>query len=107
MSYKYFMEHSERIGAFTPESLEFQRKVLERSGLGEETYLPEGAWFCGVGLEVCRLGCIHVHGQTPVLPSVRGQAGGMLCTSPSLAWLCVACLSQTLQLPPTCHSAQP
>ena len=27
--------------AFTPENLEFQKKVLERSGLGEETYLPE------------------------------------------------------------------
>lgn len=35
--------------AFTQESLDFQEKVLARSGLGEETYLPacesaEGAW---------------------------------------------------------------
>lgn len=26
--------------AFTQESLDFQEKVLARSGLGEETYLP-------------------------------------------------------------------
>lgn len=30
--------------AFTPENLEFQEKVLARSGLGEETYLPECEW---------------------------------------------------------------
>lgn len=26
--------------AFTPESLEFQRRISQRNGLGEETYLP-------------------------------------------------------------------
>ncbi|XP_020251167.1 LOW QUALITY PROTEIN: 3-ketoacyl-CoA synthase 11-like [Asparagus officinalis] len=36
-----FMERSALIGSFTPENLDFQRKILERSGLGEETYLPE------------------------------------------------------------------
>ncbi|GJX82932.1 3-ketoacyl-CoA synthase 9-like protein [Tanacetum coccineum] len=38
--YKVFMEHSKLHGAFNESSLEFQRKILERSGLGEETYLP-------------------------------------------------------------------
>ncbi len=27
---------------FTEKSMEFQRKIIERSGLGDETYLPEG-----------------------------------------------------------------
>ncbi|KAL0330257.1 UNVERIFIED_CONTAM: 3-ketoacyl-CoA synthase 11 [Sesamum radiatum] len=36
-----FMERSRLTGTFTEENLEFQRKILERSGLGESTYLPE------------------------------------------------------------------
>ncbi|KAB1204556.1 3-ketoacyl-CoA synthase 11 [Morella rubra] len=36
-----FMDRSSLTGTFTPENLEFQRKILERSGLGESTYLPE------------------------------------------------------------------
>ncbi|KAL3573208.1 hypothetical protein D5086_027112 [Populus alba] len=36
-----FMEHSRLTGDFDDTSLEFQRKILERSGLGEETYVPE------------------------------------------------------------------
>ncbi|KVH90355.1 3-Oxoacyl-[acyl-carrier-protein (ACP)] synthase III C-terminal [Cynara cardunculus var. scolymus] len=36
-----FMERSTATGSFTENSLEFQRKILERSGLGESTYLPE------------------------------------------------------------------
>lgn len=36
-----FMERSKLTGSFTEGSLEFQRKILERSGLGETTYLPE------------------------------------------------------------------
>ncbi|KAG8381889.1 hypothetical protein BUALT_Bualt05G0019800 [Buddleja alternifolia] len=36
-----FMERSRLTGSFTNENLEFQRKILERSGLGESTYLPE------------------------------------------------------------------
>ncbi|MQM04122.1 hypothetical protein Taro_036917 [Colocasia esculenta] len=35
-----FMERSGLTGTFTEENLEFQRKILERSGLGESTYLP-------------------------------------------------------------------
>eukprot|EP00250_Pteridium_aquilinum_P006470 c16389_g2_i1 orf=1-675(-) len=38
--YSLFMGHSERSGCFDAQSLEFQRKILERSGLGEQTYLP-------------------------------------------------------------------
>ncbi|XP_050363040.1 3-ketoacyl-CoA synthase 4 isoform X2 [Argentina anserina] len=38
---KKFMDHSRLIGAFTESSLEFQRKILERAGIGEETYFPE------------------------------------------------------------------
>ncbi|KAH9692996.1 3-ketoacyl-CoA synthase 4 [Citrus sinensis] len=40
-SYDKFMEHSKLTGDFDESSLEFQRKILERSGLGEETYFPE------------------------------------------------------------------
>ncbi|XP_050267473.1 3-ketoacyl-CoA synthase 4-like [Quercus robur] len=36
-----FMEHSRLTGDFDDSSLEFQRKILERSGLGDETYVPE------------------------------------------------------------------
>ncbi|PRQ23727.1 putative very-long-chain 3-oxoacyl-CoA synthase [Rosa chinensis] len=42
VKYHKFMDHSRLIGDFDESSLEFQRKILERSGLGEETYLPEG-----------------------------------------------------------------
>ncbi|XP_076940535.1 3-ketoacyl-CoA synthase 4-like [Bidens hawaiensis] len=34
------MERSETHGGFDESALEFQRKILERSGLGEQTYLP-------------------------------------------------------------------
>uniref|UniRef100_A0A1D1YTW6 3-ketoacyl-CoA synthase n=1 Tax=Anthurium amnicola TaxID=1678845 RepID=A0A1D1YTW6_9ARAE len=36
-----FMERSTRAGTFTEDNLAFQRKILERSGLGQETYFPE------------------------------------------------------------------
>ncbi|GFS35347.1 3-ketoacyl-CoA synthase 11 [Actinidia rufa] len=36
-----FMERSRSTGSFTEENLQFQQKILERSGLGETTYLPE------------------------------------------------------------------
>uniref|UniRef100_A0A6V7QQM7 3-ketoacyl-CoA synthase n=1 Tax=Ananas comosus var. bracteatus TaxID=296719 RepID=A0A6V7QQM7_ANACO len=36
-----FMERSALTGSFTPDNLDFQRKILERSGLGESTYLPD------------------------------------------------------------------
>ncbi|KAL3840302.1 hypothetical protein ACJIZ3_024893 [Penstemon smallii] len=39
--YERFMKHSRLTGDFDESSLEFQRKILERSGLGDETYVPE------------------------------------------------------------------
>ncbi|GAB4853892.1 Protein Nef [Ancistrocladus abbreviatus] len=36
-----FIEHSRVTGDFDESSLEFQRKILDRSGLGEETVVPE------------------------------------------------------------------
>lgn len=41
VKFNQFMEHSKLTGDFDESSLEFQRKILERSGLGEETYVPE------------------------------------------------------------------
>lgn len=37
---KTFMDCSKEAGKFDESSLEFQRKIIERSGLGQETYLP-------------------------------------------------------------------
>ncbi|XP_057960186.1 3-ketoacyl-CoA synthase 11-like [Malania oleifera] len=39
-SWQRFMKCSESIGTFTEENIEFQRKIMARSGLGESTYLP-------------------------------------------------------------------
>ncbi|KAH9330648.1 hypothetical protein KI387_002756, partial [Taxus chinensis] len=36
----YFMSHSRDSGPFDDNSLEFQRKILERSGIGEHSYFP-------------------------------------------------------------------
>lgn len=36
-----FMKRSVLTGSFTEENLAFQQKILERSGLGQSTYLPE------------------------------------------------------------------
>ncbi|OVA05359.1 FAE1/Type III polyketide synthase-like protein [Macleaya cordata] len=36
-----FMERSMLTGSFSEENLAFQKKILERSGLGQSTYLPE------------------------------------------------------------------
>lgn len=36
-----FLERSELTGSFTEENLGFQKKIMERSGLGEKTYFPE------------------------------------------------------------------
>lgn len=39
-SHKRFVDRSVDSGFFTHENIEFQRKIIERSGLGQETYLP-------------------------------------------------------------------
>ncbi|KAL8210295.1 hypothetical protein R6Q57_007027 [Mikania cordata] len=36
-----FMERSAKAGTFTDENLAFQKKILERSGLGQKTYFPD------------------------------------------------------------------
>ncbi|PRQ23900.1 putative very-long-chain 3-oxoacyl-CoA synthase [Rosa chinensis] len=41
VKYQKFINHSRLIGAFDESSLEFQHMILKRSGLGQETYLPE------------------------------------------------------------------
>ena len=38
---RIFMDQSRMTGTFTEENLQFQKKILERSGLGDSTYLPE------------------------------------------------------------------
>ncbi|XP_031487538.1 3-ketoacyl-CoA synthase 11-like [Nymphaea colorata] len=38
---KVFMDQSALTGCFSQENLDFQKKILERSGLGDTTYLPE------------------------------------------------------------------
>lgn len=41
-SHEWFRSHSSKVPTFTTESLEFQGKIMDRSGLGNETYLPDG-----------------------------------------------------------------
>lgn len=41
VKFHQFMEHSRLTGDFDESSLEFQRKILQRSGLGEETCVPD------------------------------------------------------------------
>ncbi|KAK9755452.1 hypothetical protein RND81_01G026300 [Saponaria officinalis] len=36
-----FMNRTENLGAFSQPNVEFQRKIIERSGLGQDTYFPE------------------------------------------------------------------
>nr|POE92150.1 3-ketoacyl-coa synthase 4 [Quercus suber] len=43
--FQRFMENSKLIGVFDESSLEFKRKIFERSGIGEETYAPEALHF--------------------------------------------------------------
>ncbi|KAL6007610.1 separase/separin [Asimina triloba] len=40
-----FMEHASLIKTFTPKSVEFLTRILERSGLGEETCLPPSSHY--------------------------------------------------------------
>ncbi|XP_051128318.1 3-ketoacyl-CoA synthase 2-like [Andrographis paniculata] len=40
-SKEVFMERSRAAETFTAENLEFQKRILERSGLGQKTYFPE------------------------------------------------------------------
>ncbi|KAG8373129.1 hypothetical protein BUALT_Bualt12G0138500 [Buddleja alternifolia] len=40
-SKEMFVDRSIRAGTFTEENLRFQKKIMERSGLGQKTYFPE------------------------------------------------------------------
>ncbi|KAF8033563.1 hypothetical protein BT93_D2225 [Corymbia citriodora subsp. variegata] len=42
MSVESFLKMSEESGAFEEETLQFQRRIASRSGLGDETYFPRG-----------------------------------------------------------------
>ena len=47
--------------AFTEKSLDFQQKIIDRSGLGDETYLPDGSPLVGLCMQQCiglRRGCL-------------------------------------------------
>ncbi|XP_073151172.1 3-ketoacyl-CoA synthase 5-like [Henckelia pumila] len=54
-----FMEHSRLILKDNPKSVDFQMRILERSGLGEETCLPPA---------------IHYIPPTPTMAAARGEA---------------------------------
>ncbi|KAK4790129.1 hypothetical protein SAY86_017433 [Trapa natans] len=54
-----FMEHSRLNLKDNPKSVEFQMRILERSGLGEETYLPPA---------------IHYIPPKPTMEAARGEA---------------------------------
>ncbi|KAH6759985.1 3-ketoacyl-CoA synthase 6 [Perilla frutescens var. hirtella] len=54
-----FMEHSRLILKDNPKSVDFQMRILERSGLGEETCLPPA---------------IHYIPPTPTMDAARGEA---------------------------------
>ncbi|PIA31592.1 hypothetical protein AQUCO_04900114v1 [Aquilegia coerulea] len=43
-SHDAFMERSTLWNIFSEESLEFQRTILEKSGLGQSTHIPEALW---------------------------------------------------------------
>jgi 3-ketoacyl-CoA synthase len=42
VTHDFFMKHTEECGFFDEASIEFQRKLIYRTGLGNETYLPTG-----------------------------------------------------------------
>ncbi|KAK4437761.1 3-ketoacyl-CoA synthase 4 [Sesamum alatum] len=65
-----FMHHSRLTGDFDDSSLEFQRKILERSGLGEETYLPEA---------------LHQIPPQPSMAKAREEASSLFNPTPSLS----------------------
>ncbi|XP_074330798.1 3-ketoacyl-CoA synthase 4-like [Apium graveolens] len=58
-NFHHFMEHSTLMGCFDESSLEFQSKILERSGLGEQTILPES---------------MHILPPRPTLAAAREEA---------------------------------
>ncbi|CAK0756185.1 hypothetical protein CVIRNUC_002434 [Coccomyxa viridis] len=45
-THESFLDNSVSCGAFTEQSMEFQRKMVANGGLGQETYLPEAIIAC-------------------------------------------------------------
>jgi FAE1/Type III polyketide synthase-like protein len=43
-----FVELSKKSGVFSEKAMQFQERIMEKSGLGDETYLPPGEaqWRC-------------------------------------------------------------
>lgn len=41
VSKELFMDRTENIGIFSQENVDFQKRILERAGLGQDTYFPE------------------------------------------------------------------
>ena len=37
-----FVELSKKSGVFSEKAMQFQERIMEKSGLGDETYLPPG-----------------------------------------------------------------
>ena len=44
MSHEKFRKLSKESGVFSDVSMDFQEKIMERSGLGDCTHLPQGSW---------------------------------------------------------------
>ena len=74
---------------FNEQSLQFQEMIMERSGLGDETYLPEGMHFLG-SLSMFCTAMFHGH---PFVPQ--------LCVS-NLSSLPLVYVSNMLSAPQVC-----
>ncbi|GAM27218.1 hypothetical protein SAMD00019534_103930 [Acytostelium subglobosum LB1] len=42
ITHEFFVKHTEHVGWFDKDSIEFQKKLLYRTGLGNDTYFPPG-----------------------------------------------------------------
>eukprot|EP01132_Coremiostelium_polycephalum_P004904 gene4904-6115_t len=46
ITHDFFVNHTENVGWFDQDSIEFQKKLLYRTGLGNDTYFPPGITQC-------------------------------------------------------------
>ncbi|MQL96102.1 hypothetical protein Taro_028766 [Colocasia esculenta] len=96
------LELSRLTGAFTEESLEFQRKVMERSGLGESSYVPGSLLSVPVDTSVAEARKETKTVAVAVLDELFAKTGikprdvgilivncGMFCPTPSLSSMIV------------------
>ncbi|KAI3702500.1 hypothetical protein L6452_28238 [Arctium lappa] len=63
VNFETFMERSRKHGGFNESALDFQKKILERSGVGEETYLPAA---------------LHSIPPAPSMAAAREEAGDVM-----------------------------